>query len=269
MAKFCKKCGSPVTEGAKFCKKCGYKFEIAVSAPTVEMSVAPAGPTAAEKPVAPVGPTTAIPAVGAVKPVGKTSGGKKSPGSGRVILTTIGVTALWIVQTVLIRKGIENPFTKFLNLVTFAKGSMGRGIAGYIGGTLGMSVVASALITVFGGGLKTIGAGFKSLFSGRTPGGSLGLSFLGMTGAFALYFIYTGTMYLSGVAAGVAGILVCIRTLGCKGGGLYRFVSNFTSKRVNGEKVQSPGAARSLMSGAVTGFTLAMIVAGLFGFAGI
>lgn len=251
MANFCSKCGNPLDPGARFCDKCGTPVQIS---PSVQ-------PQAIE----------AVP--GTVDPAGKKAG------SGRIVISTIAVIVLWLVQIVLLRKGIENPVTKVLNFVTFAKGSMNRGIAGYLGGTLGMGVVASALVTVFGGGLKTVGNGFKRMFSGRSgygaygeangAKGSFGFAVLGVIGALLLYFVYTGSLGPSGMAAGAAGILVSARALGSRSGGLYRFVSRFTSRKTNGEKIKSPGAAGSLLSGATIGFALAMAVSGLSGVAGI
>ncbi len=275
MANFCTNCGKPLEPGAKFCTECGFKIMEPKSsagfgvnkgvsaAANAHSAAADMAGRAAMNIAETVAGEFGAPAAAAVKE------GTKRIKKGGIAVSAILLIGVWIAQIALMRMNIENPMTRILNFATYARGGMDRGIAGLLGGTIGRGVFASAFVTLLGGGAGMVAAGFRNVFSGKRASeglesegkGSFFLALLGAVLAIVLYWIFNGNLKLSGIMAGVAGILVAARSLGSRAGGLYRFASKLSPIKSEGGKLPNPAGAKSLLTGLMTGFTLSVAAA--------
>ena len=178
------------------------------------------------------------------------------------IITAVLFAILWIVQYILTKKGIDNPFTKVLGWLTYSSGGTSSNFLPMIGGFFGKGMVAMAFCSLFNGGAKSMVGGIKKVFSGETfKGINVGPILLGFGVAMVCYQFFTGYGTLTGGMTAVGGLAVALRTLG-GGGGLIRFlIGLITSKKKMGENKTGSTMWGGFSMGMSFGFTAAIPLA--------
>ncbi len=183
---------------------------------------------------------------------------------GLALLSAIALAVFWIVQLLWIRGGVDNPFAKFTEWLTFAQGGVGRGALGFVGGIIGKGTVAAALAGLVGGGFGSLISGFKGTFSGRNfQKNTLGFMLVGIGISLALYQAFTGEGTLAGAMAAVSGMLVAARSLGGRAGMIFGVVKSLTAKKMGNQKRPQNALLTATISGLTMGFALAVPVAAI------
>ncbi len=183
---------------------------------------------------------------------------------GLALLSAIALAAFWIVQLIWIRDGVENPFAKFMEWLTFAQGGVGRGVFGFVGGIIGKGTVAAALAGLVGGGFGSLISGFKGTFSGKNfQKKTLGFTLVGMGISLALYQAFTGEGTLAGAMAAVSGMLVAARSLGGRAGMIFGVVKSLTAQKTGNQKRPQNASLTATISGLTMGFALAVPLAAI------
>lgn len=183
---------------------------------------------------------------------------------GLALLSAIALAAFWIVQLIWIRDGVENPFAKFMEWLTFAQGGVGRGVLGFVGGIIGKGTVAAALAGLVGGGFGSLISGFKGTFSGKNfQKKTLGFTLVGMGISLALYQAFTGEGTLAGAMAAVSGMLVAARSLGGRAGMIFGVVKSLTAQKTGNQKRPQNASLTATLSGLTMGFALAVPLAAI------
>ncbi len=180
------------------------------------------------------------------------------------LLSAIALAVFWIVQLLWIRGGVDNPFAKFTEWLTFAQGGVGRGALGFVGGIIGKGTVAAALAGLVGGGFGSLISGFKGTFSGRNfQKNTLGFTLVGIGISLALYQAFTGEGTLAGAMAAVSGMLVAARSLGGRAGMIFGVVKSLTAQKTGNQKRPQNASLTATISGLTMGFALAVPLAAI------
>ena len=195
--------------------------------------------------------------------------------SKKAFAITLGTAAVWLVQILLRNMGTNPLPLRILQGLTFANGTMGRGVLGIVGGLLGQGTVAAAIVSLFYGGFGRMTAGARTLFSpgglfGGSPAGGrqTGVAALGSvlmgTGASMLAFMaFTGFPVAGRSMAGVAGLALSLQALGGSGGNLRMLATSLTSmvNPMNGTRTAQPEMATAMLSGSSLGFAASTLLA--------
>ncbi len=290
MAKFCKYCGDPITEGEAFCDNCGKPIEtsppVPDGKPDAPQSAAACPPTqslgaaaapgevdcgviqlpglapvqqAAEKALSPLG--------GIFSTLGSFLGGVfgilRSPGA---FIGTALMAALWFGISRLRGSGVEEEVVDTLSRLTFAQGGYGRTGAGVVGGIFGMGAVAAMFGTLLSGGMIDAFKGIGALFVGHGERRSLVGVVIGVVLGGALYFAFAGENASPDTAmAGIAGAVLSLEALGAGDGPIYTLVQSLTSRARNGVRTAMRGKCDGLLTGMALGFAIATAwTSGLF-----
>ena len=174
---------------------------------------------------------------------------------------------LWIILGLL--RDSDSPIIKALSWFTFSEGGLDREALGTFGGICGKGVVAVAITSIFNGGLRDIASGVGSLFGGRGRKKEDKISFplliVGIAIGILAYIFFVGLQNMSGLTtmAGIAGILVTLRSLGSKDGFLYEFARSLTAKVQNGVRTAQNGKIAGLFTGMTGGFALITAITAL------
>lgn len=271
MANFCANCGSPTAEDTKFCAVCGAPVIQPETAPQIQNAAPETAPSYAGEAVLGTfgGSSGAAGQIGAIlSPIKTALEGIKSFGQNYVglfknkrwikLIAALVLALVWLVLMILSYNGIN---IGFLNWLTFAKGGAGRSVIGWLGGLLGKTTVAAAFFSLFSGGARSLGGGFKSLFKGANfKLGNLGALFFGAGGALVIYQFFAGRAVFADSMPAISGALVSIMALGRGNGFLYRFATSLTSKKTGGARFANGEKAGALLSGASYGFTLGALL---------
>ena len=176
----------------------------------------------------------------------------------KALVIALLVTALWLAVLFIPELREHDEVSTALEYVTFIKGITNRSAAGMVGGFLGMSTIAAAITTVFGGGLGRVFKGLRGLFSnGAFKGNNFGNMLIGAGFTLCLYQFFVGTPSIEGTMAAIAGFIVALRSLGGRSGIVYRIAAGFTSKAQNGKRSLLGDKAGAMVSGAALGFAAA------------
>ena len=284
MAKFCKYCGDPITEGEAFCDNCGKPIEApppppmpdgkpdapqsAAAFPLTQSLGAAAAPgevdcgviqlpglapvqQAAEKVLSPLG--------GIFSTLGSFLGGVfgilRSPGA---FIGTALMAGFWFVLAQLRESGVGADTVEPLSWFTFAQGGFGRTGAGTVGGIFGMGAVAAMFGTLLSGGMIDAFKGIGALFVGHGERRSLFCVVIGVVLGGALYFAFAGKYASADTAmAGIAGAVLSLEMLGAGDGPIYTLVQSLTSRARNGVRTAVQGRCDGLFTGLTLGFAIA------------
>ena len=172
------------------------------------------------------------------------------------LLPAAALGMIWLTLMLLSHFGISIPI---LNWLTFAQGGVGRSLPGWLGGLLGKTTVAAALVSMLSGGLPALGGGCKALFRRRgVP--SLGPLLLGAGGALVLYQFYAGSAHWTDLMSALSGAALSLVALGRGDGFLARLAQALTAKKTGGLRLPDREKADGLLAGAALGFTLGAAV---------
>lgn len=285
MSKFCRNCGSTLSDSAKFCRSCGTETQVAIAKTLAVPSVGEAATMTENAAFAPAsagevcfvhvlpqyfstatGPFKCLiqGLTGLLRGFGATFKDKKRwiP----ALILTLG----WFSLTLLPLLGVNPKPVRWLSFLTFAQGGTKGGITGFVGGVFGKGVFAYFLFSLvvpltrrqkpfagITGGLKE----FFSAMGAKNP--KLLAPLLGGAGAALIgYNFITGNASLQNSMAGIAAFLLSLRALSNQAGFLRRFFLSFSQKaRANGT---STGAdASRLMAGWAAGFALGVVLSAL------
>ncbi len=299
MANFCKDCGSPIREGMKFCPGCGKPIEqpaqpaqteqVPMSERSIQTAAKQAASTAGiiqtplsnlneqiamsypgEAVLGTFGGVSGIAAnfTGILNPFKTIISGIKSFGQSFVgifknkqwikLIIAGMIAVVWIVMMILSYNGIN---IGILNWLTFAQGGVGRTVPGWLGGLLGKTTVVTMFFSLFTGGFKSLGGGFRSIFSGANfKTNRLGCLLLGAGGALIIYQFFAGSTSLTDMMPAISGALIGVMALGRGNGFLYRFAQSLTASKVGPSRIANNGKAAGLLSGVTYGFTLGALL---------
>jgi len=203
-------------------------------------------------------------ATGVVKGIGAAFKDKKK------WLPAIILAVTWICLTLLPMLGINPVPMQFISWLTFAQGGMRGGIGGaalgtatgFLGGVIGKGIFAG-LITSFvtaliqrQNPLKSIGGGFGRMFSAfnfKQPG-SIGPMLLGAGIALIGYNFMAGTASLTGTMAGIAALVMTLKSLGSRAGFLRNLLGGLLAKK----KQIDTTAVNTCMAGMASGFAVSI-----------
>lgn len=287
MAKFCSKCGSPLTVDTKFCSFCGAPVQEAVKAePEPEVQPEPIlQPEPEIQPEPRVFSSSALTAsgetyygadggaaaqtlTGVIPPPTKVLGdlfksffssiGQAFKNPKRLIPAFVLAT-VWLVLNILQACGINPLPLRILSFLTFANGGMSGGAVGAIGGIIGKGVFAGALTSLIGLFMRKGGGkrSFKDTFSGAfgvTPE-TLFAYLTGIGAALLLYLFISGGAVRISFMGGVAASFLSARAA-LNNGFLQRLINSVTAK---GKPKASPNTA-GFIRGLAAGFATAAVI---------
>ena len=154
---------------------------------------------------------------------------------------------------------------KIASFLTFAEGGLHDGWAGAVGGILGKTVFAGALMSFFSlftrkekGAKRSIGETFKGAFGFTNE--TLWAWLTGIGAAMLLYLFFSGGETKMSFMVGIAGAFLAARSA-LNNGFLRQLLSSFSSK---GKTQAGPNAG-----GLVRGLSVGFILASLTGLSGI
>ena len=177
------------------------------------------------------------------------------------IIIAGAIAVAWIVLMILSYNGIN---IGVLNWLIFAQGGAGRSVPGWIGGLLGKTTVATMLFSLLSGGFKSLGRGFKSLFSGANfKTGNLGSLLLGAGGALIVYQFFAGSTTLIDTMPAISGALLSVQALGSGNGFIYRMAQSLTARVSGNTRLAQSEKVSGLLSGITYGFTLGALVSSI------
>jgi len=203
-------------------------------------------------------------AIGAVKGIGAAFKDKKK------WIPAFILAVIWTFLILLPALGINPIPVRFLSWLTFAQGGIRGGIGGavlgtmtgFLGGVLGKMIFAG-LITSFIMALahkqnpfKSIGGGVGRMFSASNFKEKNGISYL-LTGAgiaFIGYNFMAGTASFSGTMAGIAALLLTLKSLGSDAGFLRDLVGGLFAKN----KMVNTQTVNTVLAGMASGFALSL-----------
>ncbi len=242
-AQYCPACGATAKPGAGFCTACGQPFDKSrLSARTkMQQSVSssveakPMTPPSAERTPPPLteqeqaAPEMAGEFSCAEREAQEEAG--RSPNylqrllnilkQPRTLIPLAALLASWIGLS--FARDTQNIAVKLLSWLSFARGGLGRGFPGNLGGLLGKTAVGTALLGLCSGSLGSLRVGIRSffgqirnIFSGR--GGAAGIvgAVLGLLLGAGVYMIFAGikTADWESSMSGAAGALLSLGALG-------------------------------------------------------
>ena len=289
---FCSSCGKKLPDGAAFCDKCGKptgpaeekrgalwdgpQNENAAPAPkSADPERSPAVIAEPEDGVfeapeasgeSPLGFMTGILSEASDElipgPAGAIGGGIKTLFSNigaafkdpKRLIPAFILCVVWIVLNILKASGKEPVPVKILELLTFANGGTGGGVMRIIGGLLGKSLFAGALVSLLSGNK----AGGERLSLKDSFGFTPDVLFPYLMGAGAALLIF---LFISGGAprmafmGGIAASYLAARAA-VKEGFLKKLTGSFASK---GKPEAGPGAA-GFIKGLASGFALSALI---------
>ena len=185
------------------------------------------------------------------------------------LIGVILITILWFV--LLILRDSDSLIVKILSWITFSEGGFDRSVIGTIGGILGKGTVATALISLFNGGIKDLFRGIKALFV-RHSNEKRGVFeiLIGILIGTLLYFVFTGKhASILTLMPGISGILLSLEALGGGKGKLYILALSLTSGKTNGIRTSRQGRCEDFLTGLMLGFVIAIVVSILISFLNI
>ncbi len=168
------------------------------------------------------------------------------------------LAAGWLVLMILSYNETE---IDFLNWLTFAQGGMGRSVVGWLGGLLGKTTVAAMLFSLFGGGIKSLGSGVKSLFRKTNfQKNMLGSLMLGAGFALIAYQAFAGDASLTDTMSSISGALLSIMALGRGNGFLWSMAQSITARKTGEMRTAQKEKLQGMLTGMTFGFTLGALV---------
>ena len=174
------------------------------------------------------------------------------------LIFAILLAAVWLVLMLLSYNETEVPF---LNWLTFARGGMGRSVAGWFGGLLGKTTVAAMLFSLFGGGFKSLGSGVKSLFRKTNfQKNALGSLTFGAGLALIAYQAFAGDASLTDTMSAISGALLSVMALGRGSGFLWSMAESITARKTGKTRNAQKEKLQGMLTGMTFGFTLGALV---------
>ena len=285
MSKFCRNCGSTLSDSAKFCRSCGTETQVAIAKTLAVPSVGEAATMTENAAFAPAsagevcfvhvlpqyfstatGPFKCLiqGLTGLLRGFGATFKDKK-----RWIPALI-LAFSWFILTLLPLLGINPSPVRWLSFLTFAQGGTTGGIAGLIGGVIGKGVVAyflMSLVLPLNRGQKPfagITGGLKQFFPAMgTKNPKQFALLLGGAGAALIgYSFMTGAVSLQNSMTGIAAFFLSLRALSDKAGFLRRFLLSF-SQKAGANSISAGAKASRLVAGWTAGFALGIVLSAL------
>ncbi len=285
---FCPKCGNTLPDDAKFCEKCGNAVGVVTDDQTVNEQV-PAQSTgqsaqvqnAPENQVFRSGAlnVSGETAYGAIGNAVKNAAANVIPGPAKVIgtgvksfFTSVGaafkdpkrlipafvLAGLWLVLNILQACGINPVPTRILSFLTFGNGGMSGGFFGAVGGVIGKSIFAGALVSLIGlftrkkGEKRSLGDSFKGSFVVHSE--TLWAYLTGMGAAMLFYLFISGGATRISFMGGIAASYLAARSA-LNNGFLRQLLGSFTkSKRPSNANVSG------LIRGLSAGFAAAAVI---------
>ena len=281
----CPNCGKPLPDGARFCGECGAQIRqeaapepkaAEAKAPAEDLGLQPVETKETELPAQQTPGETAVALVGGGKIPGPFSvigsrikGWFSSIGSSlknpKKLIPVFVLAGVWIVLIILYCFGVSVLPVKIASFLTFAEGGLHGGWAGAVGGILGKTIFAGALMSFFSlftrkekGAKRSIGETFKGAFGFTNE--TLWAWLTGIGAAMLLYLFFSGGETKMSFMVGIAGAFLAARSA-LNNGFLRQLLSSFSSK---GKTQAGPNAG-----GLVRGLSVGFILAALTGLSGI
>ena len=280
--KYCRKCGSPLSENAKFCLKCGTPVDAGSSY------------SAEETPADPVGNSTANAGLRGAEAAGQgsmasgkgeqsTSEAAAYPGlmeylgsyirkslevlkNPKQLIPTLVLGAVWMVLSIAgsFFRSLPLPLS-VLSFLTYAQGGMYGGLLAAAGGIMGKVVIAAFLnamiVPVFSGQKPFAGVagGISGLFKGAAAKGAKEVSPLikGVGAALILYGFMNSRQSLQEAMVGIVGVIMLLKNIGTKGGFMTGLLFSAAQTFSRG-KIPSRITVDRSLSGLTIGFALAV-----------
>ena len=276
-ARVCPHCGKAVRADSRFCLNCGRPLTSYTQLTTQQMTQpeVPQGKTfnalssAGEYAVGDI-EIPGMPDVNAAvqKVLGPVSGIIRSVRSflegvlqifkkPSVLIGTVVLAAFWFIMSLLPES--DSGILKWISWITYSKGGLDRSGLGIIGGVIGKSTVAAAIISLFSGGLMNTFKGIGVFFKGHGEKRGFLNVLIGCLIGNAAYIAFVGSGFTSGASAvtGIAGAMLSLEALGSCSGKIYDLLQSLTSRSVNGVRIASRGRCDGILTGMTLGFALA------------
>lgn len=177
----------------------------------------------------------------------------------KALLGTVVLAVLWFVLGWL--GDSDSPVLKALSWLTFSEGGFDRSVSGAVCGALGKGTVATALASLFTGGMKNTFKGVGALFSGHGEKRNVVSLIIGAVVGLVMYFVFAGPDASGKTAmAGIAGMLLSLQALGGGSGRIYELAQSLTAGKLNGARTALAGKCDGLLTGLALGFALATVL---------
>lgn len=177
------------------------------------------------------------------------------------LIPALVLSGLWILLIVLPMLGLNPIPVKGLSAITFAFGGYSNDPFRMLGGLVGKGIVAVLFMSFFSGGaLKGLGKGVKVLFASlKSKGhGERVTLLLGMGIGLILFNLISGYANLLNSMAGIAALLLTLRSLGRNSGFLVQLVGSFMAKKKNGTKMATSALVNQVIAGMAAGLFLSV-----------
>ena len=179
------------------------------------------------------------------------------------LIGTAVFAVLWFIMSLIPES--DSGILKWISWITYSRGGLDRSGLGIVGGVIGKSTVAAAIISLFSGGLMNALKGIAAFFKGHGEKRGFLNVLIGYLVGNAAYIAFVGSGFTSGASAvaGIAGALLSLEALGSCNGKIYELLQSLTSRSVNGVRTVSQGRCDGILTGMTLGFALAAALSAL------
>ncbi|NLM79120.1 MAG: zinc ribbon domain-containing protein [Ruminococcaceae bacterium] len=254
MSRFCRNCGSPVSQDTRFCTACGAGIQPSRESPEKDqpLQAATAQPTGVK----------ALFAERLHQIKRSIAEVLKHP---QKLIPLLVLVVVWLVLALLPALGINPQSVRWLSFLTFAQGGMFGGIWSIFGGVIGKAVfayfVSAMLMPLFAGKnpFKGMGQGFKRFISGlAVQSASAGAHLLLGSGLALIVFNFlSGNASTINSMIGIAGFVLAIRGLWSRGGFFWGLLLSAAHKLTRG-RIPSQIAVNHVIAGYAAGSALSV-----------
>lgn len=181
----------------------------------------------------------------------------------KALLAALLSALVWVLALVLPRVGADVLPVRALSAITFATGGLEGGVIHRFFGYFGKGMIAASVTSLFMGGGRRIGTGFKNIGKGLSDVKGIFSFIFGMLTSCLIYFLIQGKSGMEALPAAFAGALLAVQAAGSTTGWIRSVARSWTAKKKRNVRWPNDNKANALIGGFSMGWLVAALVASL------